>query len=733
MEILCFFAGVLFVYTKHAYPLLMLIITFLFRPKLRFLGWFSTAVIWSLCHQTWVSDQHMPSLAVIKKADLAGFVQAIPSQQGDKTQFQLGLRQLNGQAVKANLLLSCYQHCPVLRAGQYWSMQATLRKPRNLANPGGFDYLAWLKARHLSWTGTVKGSTCNLIETKRYFLLRLRQHLADMQARLNPNSQTLGIIQALTLGMTNHMTQDDWDLFRRTGTTHLMVISGAHIGLIAGLSYWLMKWIWCCCGRLCLYYPAPKMASIAALLMSCAYALLAGFGVPAQRSLIACSFVFIRHFCSCRFSVWQGWRYALLAVLLFEPHAVMMQGFYLSFLAVAILLLINQRLSLAGIKKIVAMQLACLFGLMPLSLYWFSYGAINGLMANLIAIPWVGFIIVPLSLLLTILGEAMAPSWLVMSLNTAINYLLKYLSLIDSFAAINLTIPLTEIVSAISMMLAMAVFLLMPLKQIYPAVILLLATSLFPAHEKMVMGDARIDVLDVGQGLAVVIKTAKHVVIYDTGAKFYRGGDMAKLAIIPYLRSQGIKHINTVIISHSDLDHRGGLSTLEKNYKIEELIVDNPSFYKRGSPCHGYPDWVWDGVSFRFFAIEKALTGKNNGSCVLQVATQAGQVLLTGDIEKIAENYLISTYGHQLASSILLAPHHGSKTSSSPNFVQQVAPRYAILSYGFNNRYHFPHQQALRVYQKQGISLYNTADCGMVSIRLRAQEQVSKPSCYRNN
>lgn len=730
MEILCFFAGMVFIFTKSTYPLYCVLITLFFRPKVVIVVWFVTAILWGYFHQIGLVDQGMPNQAVIKHAILEGEIVSIPVITTTKTQFQFLVKRLNGQPAKASILLSCNKNCPLLHAGQLWQLQAKLKKPHNLANPGGFDYVTWLKARHINWTGYTHGQTFeSLDKSEHHSLLSLREHLAALQAKINPDEKTLGILQALTLGVTTHIDQEEWALFRRTGTIHLMVISGAHIGLVASLTYGFIKWLWSCCGNLCLRCPAPKIASIAAIFMALLYALLAGFAVPAQRALIACTLMMARNFCSRRFGGWQAWRYALLGVLLFEPHSVLMPGFYLSFIAVAILILINQRLPWKGVKNTLSMQLACLFGLMPLTLFWFSYGAVNGLVANLLAIPWVSFIIVPLSLFITLLCQWFNLTWLIVVLQSAINLLLYYLQSIDSFALLNLNFSFNHVLPPLALMVGMALALLLPLSSLLPATILLVLASIFPAYEKVKWGEARIDVLDVGQGLAVTVRTAKHMLIYDTGIKFYQGSDMGKLVIIPYLKTLGIGQLDKVIISHPDLDHRGGLLSLEENFQINELIVDDPKFYKRGLACHDYPSWVWDGVSFRFFAIKKILSGKNNHSCILQIKTKEGQALLTGDIEKRAEYYLVNTYGTQLSSSVLLIPHHGSKTSSSLRFLKQVSPRYAIASYAADNQYRFPHHEAMQRYQQQKIITYNTADCGMVSVLLGPQK-LSSPTCF---
>lgn len=731
MEILCFFAGIAFYYLKSIYPIGLLFIAFFYRPKPALFFWFLTAIVWCVIHQWWIADEGMPELSVIQKADIQGYIASVPAKNPNRTQFQFSAERLNGKVIQANLLLSCYNHCPTIHAGQHWQLKAKLKKPVNLANPGGFDYVGWLDSRHISWVGNINGRNAKLIELqkKHYPLASLRENLDTLLAKMDPDETTLGVFEALTIGLTHHVAKAQWDLFRRTGTTHLIDISGEHIALVAGLAYWLIKWIWRRMGRLCLRYPAPKIASGGAIVISIAYTLIAGFAVPTQRSLITCCLMLFRNFCSQRMSVWQSWRYALLAVLMFEPHSVFMLGFYFSFIAVAILILINQRVKVHGIRKMLSMQFACMFGLMPLSLYWFSYGSLNGLAANLLAIPWVSFMIVPLALFIAFLSPWIVIPGSVALLKWLISCLLSGLKLIDSFAMLNFDFTFTDALAPLALMAAMALFLFLPLIRLFPAALVITFASLFPNYEKVNMGNAKMDVLDVGQGLAIVVRTAHHVLIYDTGMKFYQSSDMGKLVIIPYLNTLGIKQLDKVVISHPDLDHRGGLVSLQEKYKITELIVDNPAFYNQGTPCHHYPTWIWDDVTFRFFPILDPLKGKNNNSCILQIANKHGKILLSGDIEKLAEDYLINAYGNQLKSSIMLIPHHASKTSSSATYISQIAPLYAIASYGFDNRYHFPHQPALNAYKQHDIPIYNTVDCGMIRVELKSGDL--KPTCYR--
>ncbi|KTD63478.1 DNA uptake/competence protein ComA [Legionella spiritensis] len=735
MEILCFCAGIVFFYSQSFYPVLFLIAMLLLRVHWRAIIWFVFAVLWACVHQQWQADRNMPGERVLNNVVISGRIISIPSINPDKIQFQFQVAKLDNRFVTARILLSCYNRCPAFRIGQTWRFQAKLKKPVNLANPGGFDYVRFLKSKHIVWTGYIKNGRATLLDDPGRVggLHNLRVRLSEILSNNISDGDASGIAQALTLGVTDPIDKSLWELFRRTGTTHLMVISGAHIALVAGVVFWLVNRLWRFSTRLCLLFPAQQIAGLASLGSALIYALLAGFGVPAQRALIACVFLLLPYLFSHRFSTWQGWRYALLMVLLCEPHAVLLPGFYFSFLAVAILILMNKRLTCRGLKKLILLQAACLFGLMPLTLYWFSYGAITGLIANLLAIPWVGYVIVPLAIVNLILLSLTQVTALVMPLVWAIKLLLSYLKYLDMFSFVNLQISLPHLVSVVALMMVMVLFLFLPVRALLPVMSVIAVAACYPNYPRPDNKEAWIYVLDVGQGLAVVVQTARHTLVYDTGVKFYHGSDMGKLAVIPFLKTMGVYRLDKVVISHPDLDHRGGLASIEEQYPISELIVDNTSFYHRGVTCHGYPDWQWDGVRFRFLAIRKKTGNKNNLSCVLQIVSDQNSLLLTGDIERPAEEYLLSVYSRQVQSSILIVPHHGSKTSSSRNFIRQVAPKYAVISAGFDNRYHFPHGQTLHTLREAGVSVLNTIDCGMVTIKMAQGYDKLIPSCYRTN
>ncbi|MDX2345261.1 MAG: DNA internalization-related competence protein ComEC/Rec2 [Legionella sp.] len=736
MEILCFFSGVAFVYLKNGYPLGLLCLALFFRPRFVLCIFFSLGATWALLHAVFISSHGMPKISVISNADITGVIASIPTRTPEKVQFEFDVLSFNQQPAKTRVLLSCYDNCPVFLAGQIWQLEAKLKKPQNLGNPGGFNLVRSLKARHIEWVGyTRRGEFKYLGESKRlkqdlikiraYFSSHLNQHVFE--------PQTVGILQALTLGLGAQINQDTWGLFRRTGTTHLMVISGAHIGLVAGLTYGLLRRIWSRLVVLPIKIPAQRIASIGALLMAFIYSVLAGFGVPAERALIVCFFMLFRNVSHMSFTVWQAFRYALLAVLLFEPHSVLMPGFYLSFIAVGILIIVNQVISVQGIKKMLLMQLSCLIGLMPLTLLLFSYGSVNSFFANLLAIPWVGFVIIPAGLVIVFLGPYFSMGTLSSILDKAVMLLLRYLDWVDGFERLNLDFSLNTLWYALILICAFGIFVFLPKKRFLPVILVLIASGLNAKQDKINWGEARIDILDVAQGLSVVIQTAHHRMVYDTGIKFYRGGDMGQLALVPYLKTLRTKILDMVIISHPDLDHRGGLPSLEKAYAIRELLVDDPKFYHRGETCHQYPDFRWDGVSFEFFPIPIDTPKKNNHSCVLKITTNFGSMLLTGDIEQSAEHYLVKKYANKLKSSFLLVPHHESNTSSSTFFLEQVAPRAAIASYGFDNRYHFPHPKAVARYEAQHIPVYDTKTCGLTQVFLSEKKQFKLPQCTKYN
>lgn len=732
MEIFCFFIGILFAYTHNFYlPLIALSLLFI-TPRYPLIVHFLLGMALVLLHEHYVAPKGFPTVTVIQRAELLGTIVSIPQHSTNKTQFTFAVNQLNGKPVDAQVQLAWYNKVPKLHANQIWRITAKIKKPRNFANPGSADYERTLNARHIYWTGYVRPEGSKLLgnQNSTFSWLELRERLSNRLTALAPTQQIAGVVEALTLNLTSHISQDDWDLFRRTGTTHLFGISGEHIAMISGLILWIIKRLWSCSVRCCFLVPASAIAAVAGLIASLFYAFLAGFAPPVQRALLGCFFYTLYCIGKQKFTPWQVWRYALFAVLCLEPHAVFMQGFYFSFIAVICLLLTQQRFKLRGYKLTLALQLSCLIGLMPLSLHWFAYGSLNGFVANLFAIPLVGLLIVPLALL-TMLVSSFSWSWVLMyALSALINCLFQGLSWTEKLAAINLTCSVQAIFLVFCSTAALLMLMVLPVKPFKYLGILWLVSPLFPARSSISHGEVLMQVLDVGQGLAVAIRTKNHVLLYDTGDKFFQGSDMGIMVILPFLQAIGVNKIDKIIISHPDKDHRGGLKSVQAGIEVDQLLVNNPRYYRHALNCHYYGQWQWDDITFRFLPIHDFFQDKNNTSCILQVSNNSGRILLTGDIEQIAEDYLVRTYGSELASQVLVVPHHGSKTSSTYRFLLEVAPRYAIASLGFDNRFHFPHAKTLASMQSLQIPFYRTDECGMVEFKLPSNGQADKPKCY---
>lgn len=712
MEILSFCAGMLFFYTHNVVICFILCAALIIKNDFRLLIAFCSALALGQTHEIVYKPQADYVKYDNKNIEIEGKIISIPSYTQHKTQFYLQTSEFG------KVLVNCYKNCESLNYHDVILGQIKLKKPRNFNNPGGFDYVNFLRARHVFWLGGL--GSFKIISTKNYKatnLLLMRHKLSERLNKLHLDLRTIAIIKALSIGIADGLTQDDWRIFRNTGTIHLLVISGAHIGFIASMMFFLTKYLWSRTFISLFTIPSQRIASIFALVAAIIYSGLAGFSVSVQRALVACTFMLARNFLQVKYSKWQAWRIGLLVILLIEPHFVLIPGFYLSFIAVATLIISNEYFQSKKITKALLVQIGCLVGLMPFTLYWFNYGSINSFVANLVAIPLVGFLIVPLSLLCLCLSLCINYQPLNYPLQKLIDFLFSYLIFIDNNIKINISHYLS-IYSTLILLLIIGLSLLLSIKALRIPILCLILTLNLPKNTKVKSGDAIIDVLDVGQGLAVLIRTAKHQLLFDTGGKFYLGKDLGELVIIPYMQTLGVQKLDMLVISHPDLDHRGGLNSIMASYPVSQLIVNDPSFYKQGVTCHNFPNWTWDGIYFEFLNVDDKIHKGNNDSCVLKIKSNKASILLTGDIENKAEKSLINIYGENLRADYLLVPHHGSKTSSSKEFLEAVSPKLAIFSYAIHNRYHFPHQKVINTYKLHGIKTQSTAKCGIISVNL---------------
>ncbi len=529
------------------------------------------------------------------------------------------------------------------------------------------------------------------------------------------------LIKALTIGDGSGISQAQWDVFRKTGTLHLMVISGSHIGLIASAAYFLVLKFWAWTGLL--RYSPPTVAALAAIVIGIAYAMLAGFTIPCQRAVVMLLVYMLAIIRQRHLRPLHTLATALFAVLIYDPLAVLSSGFWLSFAAVALIVYrLSGRLHPANYwQQAWQINWATALGLSPLLLGFFQQVSLCAPFANFIAIPIIGLLVVPLALVAVAL-LFLLPDVAILLL-MALDYVLQaFVWLMTQMAAlpvasVNLAQPSWSalLFAGLGVLLLLAprgmpnrwlgLFLLVPLAINKP--------------EKPNDGEWQLTLLDVGQGLAVAVQTANHWLIYDTGGKFSAKNDSGLTVLLPFLHWHGVDKVDTLMVSHGDNDHIGGAASLLQAMPVSEIFTSVPQQLSdyQASACRAGQSWFWDGVRFTVLSPGSApMASDNDKSCVLKIDNNHASVLLTGDIERQAEMALVSSYGEALRADILLAPHHGSKTSSSTSFLQAVKPTTVLIPAGYRNPFGHPHAKVLRRYHDHGANWLNTADSGAIIV-----------------
>ena len=627
-----------------------------------------------------------------------------------------------------------------LRAGERWRLTLRLKQPHGAANPHGFDFEMWALERNIRAVGYVhnKGDNRRIDELAPNTLFRglgyrietWREAVRDKFDATLGDAPYAGVLSALAIGDQNSIPPPQWQIFTRTGVNHLMSISGLHITMLASLAFAVAYWLWRRSIRLTLRLPARKAAALAALLAAFGYALLSGFAVPAQRTVYMVGAVAAALWLNRNFSLGQIVSIALLGVLIPDPWAVMSAGFWLSFGAVALILYVTAyRIgSNHWLSEYASVQWAMAIGLTPLLLGLFQQASLVSPLANAIAIPLVSLVVVPLALL----GAALpveAPLWLAHIVMDGVMYFLEWLNALPQAVWTQHAPPAWSI--AVAMLGAL--WILLP--RGFPARwlgFLLLLPMFLNTPEPPAQGALRLIVFDVGQGLAVAAQTRQHALLYDTGPDFSGEADSGNRILIPTLRALGIAELNGLILSHNDTDHTGGTASIMQAMPVGWVSSSLPATHallrsaNHMRRCRDGASWNWDGVQFEILhpATDSDGTKKahdNEQSCVLRIGVGEHSVLLAGDIEKNSEARLIKQHADKLFTSLLVVPHHGSKSSSSLDFIAATLPDYAVFTAGYRNRFGHPREEVLQRYADSGAELLRSDEDGAILVEMNAQ------------
>lgn len=679
----------------------------------------------------------LPQSLENKKIEVIGYIASIPIIHDAQTNFLFKVMPVNTKSDQKRLVRLSWRNPPTdLQVGDEWRFIVKMKRVHGLQNQGGFDYEAVAMENGLSATGYIIDHQFLSHHAYRYPIHFLRQALLKKLDQYLPNSPTAGWLKALTVGERSHIAQSQWQILRKTGTNHLMAIAGLHIGIVAGLIHLLGSWCWRLIPGLMLWLPAQFASAIMAWFGAIFYSALAGFSLPTQRASIMVTIFIFALLLRRNVNVWSVWSFALLIVLLCNPLSVLSESFWLSFSTIALIIygMAGRVAPIGWWWRYGRVQWVIGLGLIPLTLVLFQECSFISFIANSIAIPWLAFLILPFCLLGSLLLLCV-PSWgafLLASADSSLSILWKILTWLSERPLATWHQPISN-----HWILFCAVI----------AILFLLAPSGFPGRwlgviwlgplmvfqpDKPAPHHFWITLLDVGQGLAVVVQTKSHVLIYDAGAKFSDTSDMGERVVIPYLLANKISTIDALVISHGDNDHIGGARAILETLPVQSIKTSVVKKFLSAQYCLRGDQWNWDGVDFSFlYPTFNQLDLGNDSSCVLRIDNGQYSVLLTGDIEKFAQQTLVNLEGSHLASTILIAPHHGSKTSGLQQFVEIVHPKIVLYSIGYRNRYHFPHVSIVEKYNSIHAQQFNTAENGMIRFKIDTENLLPQPELYR--
>jgi competence protein ComEC len=694
--------------------------------------WYAAGLLMAGFAYAWIDaasyiDRLLPSELERRELVVDGCVTGLPVHTAEVSRFRFDVTDAQlatGESVSMHgrVRLSWYDAGRELVPGECGRLLVRLFQPRGMSNPGGTDYERWLFQQNLVARGYVRESATNRLAASMSpgadrFRYLLRRKLQAVEGSGNAGARAVYL--ALLTGDRSLLDKQQWRIFRNTGTSHLMAISGLHIGLVAMLVWWVSERLWRYAGSCPLHLPSPLFGACCALLAALAYAALAGFAIPTQRALLMTVVVVTGILMRRNSDGLHILGTALLAILVLEPRAVHAAGFWLSFTAVLTILLLSRRYpEWRSWQLVLAIQFALSLALLPILSAWGFPASPLAPFINLVAVPWFSFVIIP-AVLFSALG--------------------MFAGFPGSELLVHLTLQLLDLTLESLSAVANVMFLVMPASPANPvlpiafggALLLslgrgwamralglpLVALLWWPASAE----PFRMTVLDVGQGLAVVIESHQHTLVYDLGPLYPGGFNTADAVVRPFLAARGIDALDMLVISHDDSDHSGGYrSFLEELPAAVRLSGQPAAFPDSFSSCHDYPAWSWQETRFSFLEAGYDGSGDNNYSCVLLVEHPEVRILLTGDITREAELALMRRYPRLRNIDLLTMPHHGSRSSSGPDFVRFIKARHVIASAAWKSHFGHPAPQVVERWRQAGTSVIETAHSGAVTLVLAA-------------
>jgi len=639
---------------------------------------------------------------------------------------------------------------PAILPAQRWEWTLRMHRPHASVNPAGFDAEAWMfeqdvRAQASVRTGAHEAPPRLLAERVWQFnplVDRARAELRERLQKLLQGRRYASVIVALVMGDQGGIGEDDWALFNRTGISHLVSISGLHITMIAALAALLAGVLWRRSPHLLRLATVPVVRAVAAIVGALAYCLLAGWGVPAQRTLLMLSVVALGRCWRAQLGAAAILAWAAVLVCLWDPWAVLAAGFWLSFGAVACIFLVSSGVVAPppgwrnALREGVRIQAAITVGQVPLTLAIFGQVSLVAPAANAVAIPLVSYVVAPLALVgaaLAACGDmpAGAASLLLAAAESVFGVLALILQWLTAPQWSWIALPLPP-AGVLAVAAAGSAWLLAP--RGWPMRWLglcgLLPLFVWPV-QRPAAGELWVSALDVGQGMAVVLETADHVVVFDTGPRYSADADAGSRVLVPYLRARGLNHVDTLIVSHPDIDHAGGARSVLRMLSVDLVWTSIAPGHRLlgGTPrlmrCEAGQRLALGELSLEMLhpdtaLYEQARASTNARSCVVLASVGAHRVLLTGDIPARQEQQMIAralATGRSLRVSLMLAPHHGSHSSSSAALITATAPQWVSMQLGYRNRYGHPHAAVLERYRAQGAVITRSDENGAVQWR----------------